>query len=196
MKARESGMPDAHTWAGFFDADGMISALGCVERGDENIVEFGCGYGTFTLAVARRTTGVVQALDIDSDMVSLVQRKAHDAGLTNIHAQQRDFIENGTGLADASTDHAMIWNLLHLEYPVALLEHAHRVLKPGGSLSVVHWKLDPETPRGPSMHIRPRPEQCRAWAHTAGFQFLRDADLSASAPHHYGLLFARGDVRA
>lgn len=195
MKARESGMPDADTWAGFFDADGMITALGCVERGDEDIVEFGCGYGTFTLAVARRTAGIVHALDIDADLISLVQRKARDAGLTNIRAQQRDFIENGTGLADASMDHAMIWNLLHLEHPIALLEQAHRILKPGGRLSVVHWKHDPATPRGPSMHIRPRPEQCRAWAQAAGFDFLRDRDLAASGPHHYGLLFARGDAR-
>jgi SAM-dependent methyltransferase len=191
LKARESGMPDETDWCGFFDADGMIAALDCVERGDENIVEFGSGYGTFTLPVARCTSGAVHALDIDGDLVTLVQRKAADARLANIHAQQRDFVTAGTGLADASIDHAMIWNLLHLEHPVALLEEAHRVLKPGGSLSIVHWKYDPATPRGPSMHIRPRPEQCRTWAQAHGFAFLRKADLSACGPYHYGLLFAR-----
>lgn len=191
MKARESGMPEEAVWQTFFDAEGMITALGCAERGDENIVEFGSGYGTFTLPVARRTSGNVHALDIDGDLVALIRRKAHDAGLANVRAVQRDFIADGSGLPAASMDHAMIWNLLHLEQPVALLQEAQRVLKPGGRLSIVHWKHDPATPRGPSMHIRPRPEQCRAWVLAAGFAFLREPDLSACSPYHYGLLFAR-----
>jgi SAM-dependent methyltransferase len=191
MKARESGMPDEDMWQAFFDVDCMITALSCVARGDEDVVEFGCGYGTFTLPVARRTSGCVHALDIETDLVALVQRKARDSGLPNIRAQQRDFVADGCGLADASIDHAMIWNLLHLEKPARLLQEARRVLKPGGSLSIVHWNPDPATPRGPSLHIRPRPEQCRAWAQAAGFAFLRQADLSACAPHHYGLLFAQ-----
>lgn len=191
MKARESGMPVEDVWQTFFDADGMIAALGCAERGDEDIIEFGSGYGTFTLPVARRTSGSVHALDIEADLVARLQRKAANGGLANFHAKQRDFIADGCCLPAASMDHAMIWNLLHLEHPVALLEEAQRVLKPGGRLSIVHRKHDPATPPGPSMHIRPRPEQCRAWVLAAGFAFLREPDLSACSPYHYGLLFAR-----
>jgi len=65
------------------------------------------------------------------------------------------------------------------------------VLKPGGLVSIIHWKPDPTTPRGPSLSIRPRPEQCRCWAEAAGFRFVRHEDLSAGCPHHYGLLLAR-----
>ena len=62
---------------------------------------------------------------------------------------------------------------------------------PGGVVSVIHWKYDSSTPRGPSMDIRPRPEQCRAWAEAAGFIFLRDQDLSECCQYHYGMLLVR-----
>ena len=33
-----------------------------------NVVELGCGYGTFTLPVARRISGVVETFDIVTQM--------------------------------------------------------------------------------------------------------------------------------
>jgi ubiquinone/menaquinone biosynthesis C-methylase UbiE len=193
MKARESGMPDEGVWQAFFDADCMIAKLGCAESGDENVVEFGSGYGTFTLPLARRSSGTVHALDIEADLITLLRRKASTSGLANIRAEQRDFVADGSGLPTASVDHAMIWNLLHLERPMGLLEETQRILKPGGRLSIVHWNQDPATPRGPSLPVRPRPEQCQAWAQAAGFAFLCRPDLSTCCPYHYGLLFARAD---
>jgi hypothetical protein len=38
------------------------------------------------------------------------------------------------------------------------------------------------------MGIRLCPEQCRAWAETAGFKFVRDQDFSACCQYHYGML--------
>jgi len=191
MKGRESGMPDEEMWRSFYDADDLVVRLDCVRAGTESIVEFGGGYGTFTLPAARRTSGQVHALDIEPELVALVSRRARASGLGNVRAVERDFVADGTGLPDTSVDHAMVFNLLHLEDPVGLLREAWRVLKPGGLVSIIHWKPDPTTPRGPSLSIRPRPEQCRCWAEAAGFRFVRHEDLSAGCPHHYGLLLAR-----
>lgn len=190
MKARESGMPDEDYWETFFDADCIIRNLECAKRGDESVVEFGCGYGTFTLPVAKRTSGIVRAFDIEAELVDLVRRKADDEGLENVQVEMRDFVLDGTGLGDASVDHVMVYNLLHLEEPVRLLKEAYRILRPGGEVSIIHWKHDPSTPRGPSMGIRPRPEQCRAWAEQAGFEWVRDKDFTCCC-HHYGLLLRR-----
>lgn len=184
-------MPEEQYWQSFFDAECVVEQLGCASAVGETTVEFGSGYGTFTLAVARRSAGAVVAFDIESALVALVSDKARAEGLANVRVEQRDFVTTGSGLSDCSATHAMLFNILHIENPVALLREAWRVVKPGGVVSVIHWNYDPATPRGPSMEIRPRPDDCRAWAEAAGLVFLRDVDLSACCPHHYGMLFKR-----
>jgi cyclopropane fatty-acyl-phospholipid synthase-like methyltransferase len=78
MKGRESGMPQEDYWASFFDVDRALETLlgGTDHRG--NLIEFGCGYGTFTLPAARRITGKVTALDIEPEMVASVCRNHWD----------------------------------------------------------------------------------------------------------------------
>ena len=188
MKARESGMPEEDCWSSFFDADCILAKLECALRGDEHIAEFGSGYGTFTLPAARRTSGMVHAFDIEPEMIGLLERKAEGEGIRNIRAAMRDFVEEGVGLPAGSLDHVMLFNILHLEDPVRLLRESLRILKPGGTASVIHWKHDPSTPRGPSMGIRPMPDDCRAWAEAAGFQFVRHQDLSECCDYHYGMI--------
>ena len=193
MKGRESGMPEEAMWRTYFDADRMVEKLECAKRKVENVAEFGSGYGTFTLPVASLTSGIVHTFDIEPGLVSLVLKKAQNAGLTNVRGEARDFVVQGTGLKAASVDHVMIYNLLHIEEPTGLLREAYRILKPGGQISIIHWKHDSNTPRGPSLAIRPRPEECRAWAETVGFEFFREPDLSECCENHYGLILVRPD---
>jgi len=189
LKGRESGMPQEDHWASFFDADCIVSNLVDVPGGNENIAEFGCGYGTFTLPVARQTTGNIFTFDIDPDMIRYVQNKAAETRLANIHAELCDFLEDGSGLADVSIDHVMIYNLLHIAESPDLLREARRILKPGGKLSIIHWNFDPDTPRGPPMDIRPTPESCIELAQQAGFHVIDQPDISNCAEHHYGIVF-------
>ncbi len=190
MKGRESGMPDETYWASFFDADVALEQL-LGPRVEGNVIEFGCGYGSFTVPLARRTTGYVTALDIEPEMVDCVRRKATASKLANIQLEVRDFVAHGTGVATASQAHAMIFNLLHLEQPVSLLREAYRTLQDGGVLSVMHWRSDIPTPRGPSLAIRPTPEQCREWMAVAGFHTIESVDLQTCCPFHFGLLARR-----
>jgi hypothetical protein len=90
-----------------------------------------------------------------------------------------------------SQAHAMIYNLLHLGQSVSLLLEAHRVLRAGGTLPVIHWRSDIPTPRGPALAIRPTPDQCRAWMTEAGFHTIRDIDLQDCCPYHFGLIAQR-----
>lgn len=191
MKGRESGMPGEAYWATFFDPEAALEQLLILDGPLDDIVEFGCGFGTFTLPAARRTGGIVTALDIEPEMVEVVRQKSGVEQRDNIKLAVRDFVADGSGLEAASQGHAMIFNLLHLENPVALLREAHRVLGAGGVLSVIHWRSDIATPRGPSLAIRPTPEQCRAWMQEAGFNTIRSVDLQASCPYHFGLLGQR-----
>jgi SAM-dependent methyltransferase len=180
-------MPEEAVWDAFFDPPQVLDRLQFGLHRVGPVVEFGCGYGTFTIPAAQRCAGVVHALDIEPEMVALTMRKAWAAGLVNVHAEVRDFVSQGVALAGAAADYCMVFNILHTEQPVHLLREARRVLKPGGLLGVMHWNYDPATPRGPSLAIRPRPDQCRQWAIDAGFQ--PTSDLIDLPPHHYGFVF-------
>lgn len=189
MKVRDSGMPDEEMWGGFFEPSKVLSVFG-LDRGVQDLVEFGCGYGTFTLAAAGITPGTVHALDIEPEMVAVVRQKCAAAAITNVQAAVRDFVAEGTGLDDNSMDAALLFNILHHEEPVALMKEALRVLRPNGMLTVIHWNYDPTTPRGPAMAIRPRPEQCIEWGREAGFCFS-ERNRYDLPPYHYGLLFRK-----
>ncbi len=188
-KGRDSGMPPVEQWESYFDPTGILDALGCSGVGGD-LVEFGCGYGTFTMAAAPRVTGRIYALDVDPTMVESTAARASAARARNIVTRERDFVAGGSGLPDGSTDFAMLFNILHLEDPMALLLEAHRNLRPGGIAGVIHWRTDISTPRGPPLEIRPRAEECRAWAEKAGFHWQGYPRLPGS-PWHWGLMLER-----
>lgn len=187
-KGRESGMPDAGYWESFFNPACIVSRLDC--RGSGDVVEFGCGYGLFTVPAAASVAGNVYALDIDPEMVAATAHKASAAGLKNVVAQVRDFLADGCERPDESATHAMLYNILHIEDPIRLLGEAYRVLAPGGTVGIIHWKHDPAAPRGPSLDIRPTPEQCRSWAEQVGFRLVRSEDLCCCS-WHWGLVMER-----
>lgn len=189
MKTRESGMPEEEIWNRFFDAEAILRSLKLTPL-CRDVVEFGCGYGTFTVPAARIVSGTVHALDIEAVMVAITQSRAEANGLRNVRARLCDFVSGGAGLADASVDYVMLFNILHTERPEVLLREAHRVLTAGGLLGIIHWNYDPATPRGPSMDIRPRPEQCRDWAVQEGFRLLPPGIIDLP-PYHYGMALER-----
>lgn len=188
MKIRDSGMPDQDMWENFFDTKKILATLG-VDNRVNNIAEFGCGYGTFTIPAAKIISGKIFALDIEPDMIRMTSEEAKKHELGNVETILRDFMSEGSGLEDNSMDYVMLFNILHLENPGTLLKEAKRILKRGGKLGVIHWNYDPATPRGPAMEIRPKPEQCIEWAELVCFRFVRQYDLK---PYHYGLMFENG----
>ena len=188
MKVRDSGMPPQDYWETLFDVPGILDAFGFgPDTGD--VAELGCGYGTFTLPLAQRISGTVHAIDIEADMVALTQQRAVAAGLPNVKAEVRDVLADGFGPPAGSCDAALLFNILHAEEPVLFLQAARAVVRPGGLVAVIHWRSDLATPRGPSLDIRPRPEQVVAWAGEAGLKPAGDAFLLP--PWHFGLRLQR-----
>lgn len=189
MKGRESGMPDEAYWESFFNPGCILERLDC-QGPCGDVIEFGCGYGTFTVPAAERISGRLVALDIEPGMVAETARKAADRGLRNVVAEERDFVKAGSGHADASVGYVLLFNILHIEDPVRLLREAHRVLAPGGTAGIIHWRTDVPTPRGPSPDIRPTAEQCRVWGEAAGLEFARYESLCCCS-WHWGLVMRR-----
>jgi len=190
MKIRESGMPERDMWEGFFNPNKILMTLG-LNNQINDAVEFGCGYGTFTIPAAKIVKGKIYALDIDPEMIRLTNEEAKKQESRNVETIQRDFITEGSGLSDGGVDYVMLFNILHFENPTVLLGEANRILKEGGKLGIIHWNYDKTTPRGPSMDIRPKPEQCIQWAKSVGFCDPIRHDLK---PYHYGIVLIKKEL--
>ena len=71
-------MPDQGMWEGFFSPATVLETLG-LDKGVQDAVEFGCGYGTFTIPAAWMINGLIYALDIEPDMISVTENEAKKA---------------------------------------------------------------------------------------------------------------------
>lgn len=183
-KVRESGMPPEGMWKSFFTPEQFLHSLG-LEPHDRVVVDFGSGYGTFTLPAAQLTNGVVHAVDIDPDMLEIVRAKAEALMQGTIVLHALDFTVNPLDLIAGSIDYVMLFNILHAENPLYLLREAGRLLGPDGRVGVMHWNYDPETPRGPPMVFRPTSLQVKQWMEEAGFSVSERIELP---PYHYGFI--------
>ncbi len=189
MKLRDSGMPDVAYWESLFDVPLILQALR-IDSSVGDTVELGCGYGTFTVPVARDISGKCHTFDIDPQMVNRTKERSTLAGLTNVSCQQRDVMQDGFGLTPSSVDAVLLFNILHWEQPMTLLLHAVEALRRTGWLFIIHWRFDPNTPRGPSLEIRPKPEQIVEWANQTRQLGFAGGTIDLP-PWHYGLRFKR-----
>lgn len=191
MKIRESGMPEESYWESLFDPVGFLETLG-FSSGLESVADFGSGYGTFTLPLARYVRGSVYALDLELEMIEVLRDRAAQAGIANIIPLQRDLFLEGSGLAERSVDGVLIANLLHgeLEENLRLLQEAHRVLRSGGRVAIIHWRRDLPTPRGPTLAFRPGSEQCSDWCIRIGFK-KGSQEKHLLGLHHWGLVMRK-----
>ena len=189
MKLRESGMPAEDYWETLLNPEAILARfeLGAT-TGD--VVELGCGYGTFTLPLARRIAGSVHAFDIDGAMLERTTTRAAQAGVKNITATLRDVLARGYGLPGETCDAGLLFNILHCESPFELLRETARVVRPGGTLAVIHWRTDIATPRGPSADIRPPPDKIAEWAKAVEVLRLTEGPFELP-PYHYGMTFTR-----
>ena len=103
------------------------------------VLDYGCGPGAFTFDLAQMVgqSGKVYALDLHPLAIERVQAMAKRRRLANVETICSDC---ETGLAGDSVDVVLLYDVFHmLSEPAAILAELHRVLKPGGTLSV----LDP-----------------------------------------------------
>jgi len=185
MKARESGMPDEKIWEQFFDVENILSELE-VDNKIEKLVELGFGYGTFTIPASKKIKGNVYAYDIEDTLTKELESKLENKNISNVIILTRDFITEGTGLQNEEADYVMLFNILHAEKSGDILKEAFRILKRTGKVGVIHWSYDASTPRGPSMSIRPKPEDLKSMLIKSGFSIIKySVNLP---PYHYGIL--------
>ncbi len=185
MKARESGMPDEQVWERFFNVEKILTELN-VNDDILKLADLGFGYGTFTVPASKRIKGNIYAFDIEENLTRELLLKLKANNISNVHLFTKDFITEGTGLQNEEADYVMLFNILHAEKADDILNETYRILRKNGRVGVIHWNYDPDTPRGPSMSIRPKPEELKNLLIKNGFSIIKDnVNLP---PYHYGIL--------
>lgn len=115
--------------------------LGPFVREGMTVLEPGCGMGFFTLPLARMVgpKGRVVAVDVQGKMLSVLERRARKAGLSD-RIELRNAGAEGMGLEDLSghVDFAAALHMVH-EMPdqSSFFSEVWKALKPGGRLLVV-----------------------------------------------------------
>jgi len=124
-----------------------------IRRG-QAVLDFGCGYGMYTIPVARIVgeQGRVYALDKDKEALDALMQKARSACLANVERMETSG-ELEIKLASETVDVVFLFDVFHSFYfPHAgdrkrLLGEIYRIMKPSAFLAISVWPnlLEPET---------------------------------------------------
>jgi ubiquinone/menaquinone biosynthesis C-methylase UbiE len=117
----------------------LVDLLHCdtAYPGGHSVLEAGCGVGAQTVVLARNSPGAaITAIDISEESLNKAQRKCEAAGIDNVTFDVQDI--NGMQYDDESFDHVFVSFVLeHMSDPVKTLRELKRVLKEGGTLTVI-----------------------------------------------------------
>jgi SAM-dependent methyltransferase len=102
-----------------------------------HVLEAGCGVGAQTVTLARNSpAALITSIDISATSVGEAQKKAEAAGITNVRFQQADIFNLPFG--PESFDHVFVCFVLeHLSQPMEALHLLKKVLRTGGTITVI-----------------------------------------------------------
>jgi len=101
------------------------------------VLEAGCGVGAQTLTLAQRSPEArFTSVDVSAESVAEAKRRGDTAGLTNVEFRQGDIFD--LPFDAESFDHVFVCFVLeHLPRPVEALTILKRLLRPGGTITVI-----------------------------------------------------------
>ncbi|SDQ79481.1 class I SAM-dependent methyltransferase [Virgibacillus salinus] len=128
----------------------IIDKIGIRER--DRVADLGAGNGFFTIPIAERTNEVVYAVDIESQMLKLLEKRADEQQIENIQYIVSDL--EGINLKDDSVNKVLVAFVIHeVESIKNALNEIKRILKPGGEIMIIEWEAI-ETKSGPPLNHR------------------------------------------
>jgi SAM-dependent methyltransferase len=117
----------------------LVELLHCDTRypRGSTVLEAGCGVGAQTVTLARRSPDArFTSVDVSAGSIAEAERRTDQAGLANVEFRQADIFDLPFGTE--SFDHVFVCFVLeHLSRPVDALAALDRVLKPGGTITVI-----------------------------------------------------------
>lgn len=144
---------------------------------NHTLLDVGAGSGFFTIPMAENTSGKVYALDPDRRMLSVIEDKAKEKGLTNLELIQ-DYIEN-LSIQYNSIDFVMASLILHeVSSLTKALSVLFEVLKSGGHLLCLEYEKDDLILEGPPMSIRIGSEELKKALSLIGFDIVKKTKIN------------------
>jgi ubiquinone/menaquinone biosynthesis C-methylase UbiE len=143
----------------------------------KTVLDLGCGYGDYSLALAERAgaDGAVHAVDPWEEGIRELRQRAGRIGGAPIHAHVAD-AGQGIPLPDNSVDlclmAAVLHDIIHDGGHEPALAEVARVLKPDGDLAVLEFRKMEGMP-GPPVHIRLSEDELREVLNRGGFGITR-----------------------
>lgn len=172
----------AHQWGElrrFYFDDSVINKIIDMQllKKDMTIMDLGSGDGYLSRALAGYV-GKVVAVDISSEMLKELDRKAKQSGIENIEILESD--GQDVPLPDSNVDVACANMFLHhIEEPENAIKEMYRVLKPGGIVIVADLYEHTNEDLKEKMHdiwTGFKPEDLKKWFKGVGF-----GDISVEA---------------
>ena len=163
---------------------------------NQSTADIGSGNGYFTLPLAEIVQPTpVYAIDIDSDLLNELSRKAEQANFSNIRCLEGDARELSSLLPEP-VDTILIANTFHgVEEPAVFAEQAYQSLIPDGRLIILNWHDRPKEetpiagqPRGPPQELRLTPKETEESISSVPFTHTNLVELP---PYHYALICER-----
>lgn len=122
------------------DQAGALEALlhaGTTYPPGSTVLEAGCGVGAQTVVLARTSPQArIVAVDLSAGSIAEARRRVEASGCDNVLVLQADIFD--LPLAEESVDHVFVCFVLeHLSDPLRALEVLRRLLRPGGTITVI-----------------------------------------------------------
>lgn len=166
------------------DSDALFKALDLAPG--QVLLDLACGRGAYSLYLGQRMGSrlTIHALDLWQEGITLLQNDSKERKIVNIHPAVAD-ASQPLPLATASVDVCLLATVLH-DFKVdgnhlAVLAQIQRVVKPGGRLAVLEFKVQ-DGPPGPPRGIRLGYQDLSTLLAPFGFAQRGEIDMG---PHLY-----------
>lgn len=172
----------------------VLERAGIRER--MRVADLGCGaIGHFVFPAAQLVgpKGIVYAVDILKDALSILESRAKEDQYTNIEYVWSDIdVYRATHVPEAGVDMTLLVNNIVLsENRAHLVKEMARLTKRGGSAVVIDWKRQ-ATAIGPPTDQRLSKKEVKDFFDIPEFQFEDEFDAGKA---HYALVFKRTDAK-
>jgi SAM-dependent methyltransferase len=145
------GLPPGLTSNNLLPGDAAHEVMAALEVGAGDVLlDLACGRGAWGLELARRSGARLIGVHWSTTALVQARRRAEELGMTAT-VQFREGDLTGSGLADESVDAVVcIDSVQFVRPPLAVVQEAYRVLRPGGRFVATTW--EPIHGGDPSLH--------------------------------------------